>query len=291
MDRIELLMAGSASATINEIADYIEGIVMAGIHTPIVISVCGGTSTCKSTYVTQNLVEEIGPDICVAVELDNFQKGRESKSEHLGFYGHDTPEYFGHEAYYRVISDLKNGNSVMVPFYNYKEGKQTSITAVEPWPVIIAEGLFGAYGEMADLADYIIYVESPLYARLLRRLTRNCYERYNATPIVAFRNFFPTLNSHNDLIVPQKERANAIIEVPYKFQESIERFNLQPITNSSIKRHFIWEYQMSTDSLLGVFDDESDLFFCVVHENNIYFSFRISNELFRKLISLDMSSL
>jgi len=291
MDNIELQMASTASSTINEIADYILGIVNAGTQTPIVIAVCGGTSTCKSSYVTQNLVEEIGPDICVAVELDNFQKGRESISEHLGFYGHDTPEYFEHAECYKTISYLKNGNPAQIPFYNYREGKQTGVISVEPKPVIIAEGLFGAYAEMADLADYIVYVESPLYARLLRRLTRNCFERYSAPPIVSFRNFFPTLNSHNDLIKPQKDKANAIIEVPYKFQDSIERFNLQPISAIPIKRHFLWEFQMSTDSFLGVFDDESDLFFCVVYENKIYFSFRISNELFKKLISLDMNSL
>lgn len=69
-----------------------------------------------------------------------------------------------------------------IPHYEYILGKQTGIDIIKPKPIIIAEGLFAGYAELGDLSDYIIYVESPTYAKLLRRIIRSCFERYRSEP-------------------------------------------------------------------------------------------------------------
>ena len=146
---MELISEGiSLSGTIKEIIE--------GNRRPVLISVCGGTSTGKTSWVSRQIKEIIGDEPCLMVELDNFQKGKVSKYHYKSIYGHDTPEYFELEECIQAIQKLKDGEEADIPIYDFKLGKQTGNRKVIAKPVIIFEGLFAAYGKLGSLADLII---------------------------------------------------------------------------------------------------------------------------------------
>lgn len=258
---------------------------------PVLVAVCGGTSTGKSTIVSQQLKKALGNEIVEIVELDNFQKGRESEQLFKGRYGHDTPEYFEVAECAKTIKLLINTKSAIIPVYDYKQGKQTGLNVIIPKPVVVIEGLFASFGELAELADMVVYVESPLYGRLLRRIFRNRYERYNAQPIISFTNFFSTLNTHNDLIVPQKKIANHVVCSSYGFVDSIKRFNLSPLECKENSVDLMYQFHISKSTMLGIYCSSNQKHFTLMHKNKCYLDFEISEDQYLKMKALDFNSL
>lgn len=258
---------------------------------PVLVAVCGGTSTGKSTIVSQQLKKALGNEIVEIVELDNFQKGRESKHLFKGRYGHDTPEYFEVAECAKTIKSLLDTKSAIIPVYDYKQGKRTDSNVINAKPVIVVEGLFAAFGELAELADVIVYVESPLYGRILRRIFRNRYERYNAQPIISFTNFFSTLNTHNDLIVPQKKIANHVVCSSYGFVDSIKRFNLSPLECKENSVDLMYQFHISKSTMLGIYCSSNQKHFTLMHKNKCYLDFEISEDQYLKMKALDFNSL
>ncbi len=259
-------------------------------YAPVMVAVCGGTSTCKSTMVTNQIWSQVGTGLATIIELDNFQKGRESKNLIKGSYGHDNPEYFEVGESYSALKTLSENKQSNIPEYSYTLGKQTGYKIIQPAPVIVYEGLFAAYKELAALADLVVYVESPLYARLLRRIFRNTYDRYNAMPERAFTNFFPTLNAHNELIAAQKDNADYTILVPYQFEDTIIRYNLSPISEQK-KVDFTFCFDLSNDTKIGVYKNFEQLNFTLLHCNKMYLDFEITFEQYEEILKLDFMSL
>lgn len=260
-------------------------------NTSLLISIFGGSSTGKSTIVCDQIQKKLGPEKVNIIELDNFQKGKESKNIVQGKYGQDTPQYFEVEQCIKILKAVKENQCVSVPIYDYKKGKQTGMNIISPKPVTIAEGLFAAYGQMSVLADKIIYVESPMYARMLRRILRNRYERYNAPVWLSFSNFFSTLNTHNELIASQKCIAHFNIFVPYNFQDSIHRFNLTPLYENIKQVDLIYRFDICQTTVLGVYQNNEKLFFTLLVNNKMYLDFEISQKQYSQLIELDFNSL
>jgi len=254
---------------------------------PVMIAVCGGTSCCKSTLVVQQIKEKIGNELVDIIELDNFQKGREWKPILKGKYGHDTPEYFEVNESIQCIKALKDNQVAAIPVYDYSLGKQTGTTIIKPKAVVIYEGLYAAYVELATISDIVVYVESPLYARMLRRMFRNRYERYQVDPKVSFSSFLHTINAHIDLIAPQKNHAHFILNIPYRFEDSIQRFGLKPMYATGKQVDLIVEHGISENTQLGVHFKNGHYFFTLFHLGKMYLDFEISEEQYAKFVRLD----
>ncbi len=89
---------------------------------PYIISVAGGTATCKSTIIVPKIVSDSECDDVEIISKDNFQQGRDGQKQIITEYGHDTPEYFEVDQCYYALSVLKNKNFTNIPIYNYNKG-------------------------------------------------------------------------------------------------------------------------------------------------------------------------
>lgn len=257
-------------------------------QSPLLVAVCGGTSTGKSTMVSQPLAKTLGMEICTLIELDNFQKGRDSKQMYSAPFWYDNPDYFEVNECARAIDRLSKTGKTEFPVYDYKAGRQTGSKLMEARKVIIYEGLFAGHGMLGEMADMIIYVESFTYARLLRRMYRNMNERYKADPLAAFKNFFTTLHAHNQLISPQKLNASHIVHTSYYFDQTIQRFHLQKRETGYPK--FDFSYHLNNNTSIGIYEKSGIPHFAISHQNNVYLDFGINDELAEKTRFIDFGS-
>ena len=153
--------------------------------------------------------------------------------------------------------------------------------------MVIYEGLYAAYAELATISDIVVYVESPLYGRLLRRIFRNRYERYRVDPIISFSSFIHTLNANYELIAPHKKHAHFILNIPYRFEDSIQRFGLKPMYATGKQVDLIVEHEISENTQLGVHFKNGHYFFTLFHLGKMYLDFEISEEQYAKFVQLD----
>ncbi|NJK85202.1 MAG: hypothetical protein HC906_03800 [Bacteroidales bacterium] len=77
-------------------------------------------------------------------------------------YGYDTPEYYEIQTCYNALIQLKEGQKIKTPVFDFKKSLQTALRDTGPSDIIIFDGLFAAWEPLNNLADYILYIESPL---------------------------------------------------------------------------------------------------------------------------------
>ncbi len=257
---------------------------------PFIIAVTGGSATCKSTFVVPEIIRNFGLTDYEIISQDDFQQGWNSKSHYDLEFGHDIPEYFETRACFQTLQRLKNGEPAYVPVYNFQKGMHTGKRIINPKPVIIFEGLFAAHGELSSAADHIIYVESPLYARIIRRMIRNRYERYQVPPAYTFKGVFKVIKAHNALVVKQKEKADQIIQVTFSFQDTIDRFNLKPIDFNLQNAHIVYTFAIPQQESIKIIEINKELRFLYLFQDKVFIEFPITHELFSMMENLNFNN-
>lgn len=199
---------------------------------PVVIGVCGGTSTGKSTVVTQTLKDILKGDV-VVLHQDNFQAIRENFRLLCPTYGLDHPEHYGIQECIRCVRTLRRSRPVGIPRYCFVRRKHIGIQRLDPAEYLVIDGLFAGYGELRIWVDWLIYVESQGFARLVRRIFRNMHERYPNLPHDGERSINTFLTkvqrAHEDHVVDQRHAASRILRNPIHFEYLIEKHGLEPV--------------------------------------------------------------
>ena len=84
----------------------------------IIIGVAGGTGSGKSTF-TQRLKEEFG-DMISIIYYDNYYKSRDDLTlEERKLINYDHPDAFDTDLLIEHVKELKNGNPVDCPVYDF----------------------------------------------------------------------------------------------------------------------------------------------------------------------------
>jgi uridine kinase len=254
-----------------------------GTKKPFVIGVCGGTSTGKSTIITQFLKSRL-PSGCEVINQDNFQALQQNLHLLCATYGLDHPEHYGIEACIASVRNLRKGRSVGVPRYDFIQRAHHGLRKITPTRFLIIEGLYAGYGDLRYWLDWLIYIESPAWARLIRRLFRNRYERYPGLPQDGDRAIASFLTrvqrAHEDFIHTQKASATSIIRNPIDFQFLVCNYRLPVIEaakDTSVE--IVWREDFLenwTSFLLTSHDDSFE--FEILHEDRCYFRCPVSQE-------------
>ncbi len=276
--------------TLHVIAEIVFQYSLSRHEKPFFIAVCGGTSTCKTSQVASRLQTLFGETECELIELDNFQKGRESKHLFTSPHGHDNPDYFEVDEASLSLSVLAEGKEVSIPVYDYLQGIPVGVRQVEPKPIVIYEGLFAATRGLADLADLIVYVESPCYARMLRRLFRNQFERYSIDPSITLKGFFSTLRGHQEWIVPQKEKAFFTIKTDYYFEDSLQCFPLQPLFSELIISAYALCFHLDPETRLIAYQKSDAYYVDLSHKGFVYLHMNVNAIDFQRVVDIDWAA-
>lgn len=211
---------------------------------PVVVSICGGTSTGKTTVVTELIKSEF-PGQFTLIAQDHFQFLEKSGAQLDPRYGLDHPEHYGIAECKHLIRELKKGNSAQMPEFDFKTRTHLEPQTIKPNSILIVEGLYAGTEELRAIADVVIYIQSCSYERMIRRLFRNQYERYSGLPIDGNRSIHSYLtkvvSAHNDFLVSQAHQADFVINNPIRFGFLVDKHHIAELNPSLHPQLTIWQ--------------------------------------------------
>ncbi|MDF2949580.1 MAG: uridine kinase [Sedimentibacter sp.] len=180
---------------------------------PIFIGISGGSGSGKTTIV--NRIYSAVPEKSIAImEHDSYYKDQSSLTyEDRCKTNYDHPFAFDTDLFVEHIKDLKKGNLIEKPIYDYgiHNRKKETIT-VEPKEIIIVEGLLVFYEErIRELLDIKIYVDTDADIRILRRIIRDLNERARNLDSVISQYMSTVRPAHEQFIEPSKKYADIIV--------------------------------------------------------------------------------
>ncbi|MCU7557184.1 uridine kinase [Macrococcus capreoli] len=178
-----------------------------------IIGIAGGSGSGK-TSVTSKILKNLEGYSVALIEQDYYYKDQ----AHLSFderlkTNYDHPLAFDNDLLIQNLIDLRNGETVKVPTYDYtKHTRSEKTITFEPKDVIIVEGIFALENEtLRDLMDVKIYVDTDADLRILRRLVRDIEQRGRTMESVIDQYLTVVRPMHNQFIEPTKRYADIII--------------------------------------------------------------------------------
>ena len=179
----------------------------------LIIGIAGGTGCGKTTVVNQ-IVQELPEDEVVVISQDAYYKDLSHLTkEERGKVNFDHPNSIDFELLIRQLKALKEGNTIEIPVYSFREETRLAeTTTVSPKKVVIVEGILVLSNpRLRELFDINIYVHADSDERLIRRLQRDIKERGHDLEKVLYRYQNAVKPMHNEFIEPSKEFADIII--------------------------------------------------------------------------------
>jgi uridine kinase len=181
--------------------------------TPLVIGIAGGSSSGKTT-VAQTILQRVGPDRISFLQHDAYYKDLSglppTQRIEVNF---DHPNSLENELLIQHIQQLKNGQPVEVPIYDFSTHSRTTRTfTVQPRSVVLVEGiLIFAEAALRELFDVKIFVDTDSDMRFIRRLQRDIAERGRTTESVIKQYMATVRPMHLEFVEPSKRYADVII--------------------------------------------------------------------------------
>jgi uridine kinase len=192
---------------------------------PLLIGITGGSGSGKTLFL-HRLIAQFNPgDVC-HVSQDNYYKSIEHQEKDFkGIENFDRPESIDRDKFYQDLVKLRAGQEVHLKEYTFNKDKTAAKDIVlKPAPIIIVEGIFTMYyEEVKKLLDLKLYVESPDYLMMKRRILRDSDERgydlhdvmhrYEHHVMPAFRKYILPARYESDFIIPNETNFDRALEV------------------------------------------------------------------------------
>lgn len=178
----------------------------------VIIGIAGGTGSGKSTF-TNRLKEAFCDNIAVLYH-DNYYKRQDGVPfEERKKMNYDHPEAFETELLLKQLSELRNGESVECPIYDYsKHNRSDEFVKVAPKKVILVEGILVFVDErLRNMFDIKIFVEADADERILRRVIRDVKDRGRDIEGVVEQYLTTVKPMHYLYVEPTKPMADVII--------------------------------------------------------------------------------
>ena len=177
-----------------------------------VIGIAGGSGSGKSTFA-QRLKERF-PENIALVSCDNYYLARHDMPfEERKLQNYDSPAAFEFDLMIRQISQLKDGQSIECPVYDFTQhDRSDQVLTIEARPVVLIDGiLIFTEPKLRELMDMRIYVETDADERILRRVRRDMRERGRDLDGIITQYLTTVKPMHNAFVEPTKIFADIII--------------------------------------------------------------------------------
>jgi len=182
---------------------------------PLVIGVTGGTASGKTT-VCRKIIEKLGIPWVVMISMDRFYREL-TPEEHVKAnnreFNWDHPDAFDWKLFQRTIKDIRTGQSVEVPRYDFATNSRMKKTdTVYGADIVIIEGILVLHDKpLRDLMDIKVFVDADSDLRLARRIKRDIVERGRAVEDILEQYVKTVKPSFDDYIFPTKRYADLIV--------------------------------------------------------------------------------
>lgn len=178
----------------------------------MVIGIAGGTASGKTT-VTRKLKEYFGDDVSV-INHDSYYKRYDNLTyEERTQLNYDHPDTFDTAMMVEHLRQLKQGESILCPVYDYTIYNRTDATTeMFPTSVIIVEGiLIFADKDLRELMDIKLFVDTDADTRILRRLIRDVKKRGRTMESVIGQYLTTVKPMHDQFVQPSRQYADIVM--------------------------------------------------------------------------------
>lgn len=189
---------------------------------PFIIGVAGGTASGKTT-VCDRIMQRLHDQCVVMLSQDSFYLPlTPAQLEDVHSVNFDHPDAFDEEAMLHCIEQIKMGQSVEIPIYDFTTHTRSKETRkVDPADVVIIEGILVLHMErIRELLNMKIYVDTDDDVRLARRIQRDVavrgrdvggvIEQYTKFVKPSFDQFVGPSRRYADVIIPWQRGDNMV---------------------------------------------------------------------------------
>lgn len=178
----------------------------------VIIGIAGGTGSGKSTF-TNRLKEAFGEQISV-IYYDNYYRDQSDiPFEERKKVNYDSPESLETDLLIKHLHELKSGESIECPVYDYTvHNRSDKVEVIRPTRLILIEGILTLVDEeLRNMMDIKVFVEADADERILRRVVRDVKERGRDVEDIA-RQYLATVKPmHYIHVEPTKAMADIVI--------------------------------------------------------------------------------
>lgn len=182
--------------------------------TPVIIGICGGTASGKTTLADAIYKSLDGDDNVAIIHHDQYYKKTPPQQKDETTVNYDHPDALDTDLLVTHLEGLKKGLTVEVPLYDYASEDRFNVLRelLSPKRVILVEGIMCLVDErLRELMDLTIFVDVNADVRLFRRLDRDVNERGRQQKDV-FEQYINVIQPMHDAYVePSKKFADFIV--------------------------------------------------------------------------------
>lgn len=177
-----------------------------------VIGIAGGSGSGKSTLAQR--LENYFSEKLVKLSCDNYYYPHDDiPFEQRRFLNYDIPEAIEFELLINHINELRNGNSVNCPVYDFSLHTRSDETIyIKPQPIIVIDGILSlAYENLKNLMDIKVFVDTDADERILRRVRRDMTERNRDINDIIEQYVLSVKPMHYKYVEPSKKCADIVL--------------------------------------------------------------------------------
>ncbi len=191
---------------------------------PFLVGVAGGTGSGKTT-VARKIVEAVPSELVTILEHDSYYVDRgDLEFDERCQLNFDHPDALETSLLLQHVRELKRGNAVSVPKYDFKSHRRSEETRqAEPRPIVVVEGiLIFADPALRQELDLKIFVDTDADIRVLRRVRRDMEQRGRSFESVREQYYATVRPMHLQFVEPSKRWADVIIPEGGKNQVALD---------------------------------------------------------------------
>jgi len=178
-----------------------------------IILVGGGSSSGKS-YVTDNVIANIGRDNVTRITLDDYYKDQKEMSfEERRKVNYDHPKAFDWHLMRAQVQDLKDGKAIEKPVYDFvAHTRSDKVEIVHPKKLVVVEGIMALVDKkLRDIGDLKVFIDASAERRFLRRLIRDRKDRGRSYEGIVNQYFTTVQPMYEEIIKPSSIYADLIV--------------------------------------------------------------------------------
>lgn len=179
----------------------------------MIIGICGGTGSGKTT-VANKILQAVGAHEVAFIQQDSYYRNLdELPLDYRQKVNFDHPDALDNDLLVEHVRDLKAGQGVDLPMYDFKNHlRRRETLRMEPKLITIIEGiLIFAEKRLLDEMDIKVFVDTPDDIRFIRRLRRDIAERGRTADSVIEQYLSFVRPMHMQFVEPSKRCADVII--------------------------------------------------------------------------------
>ena len=178
------------------------------------IILVGGGSSSGKTYVTTQVIRNIGAENVTRITIDDYYKDQtDMPLEERKKVNYDHPKAFDWHLIREQIRLLKEDQAIDKPVYDFTiHNRKKGTERIVPSKLVVVEGIMALVDKkLRDIGDLKVFISASRERRLLRRMIRDRRERKRDFEGIVTQYFTTVQPMFEEIIAPSSNYADVIV--------------------------------------------------------------------------------